>query len=418
MIDDFHTTLNDGVDDTQSAPSPNTTPSCNADENDKEIEIVPTEGEKKRKQTSVVWNHFSKRKVDGLWKAVCNYCDKKLGGESKNGTRHLYDHFKRCPLRTQRHITQSMLNLNKKIDGKSTLGTYNFDPEEARKKLAQMIIRHEYSLSMVDHEGFVEYSNTLQPMFKVVSRNTIRYDILKMYKGEKVMAIKLIEANKSRIAIITDMWTTSNQKKGYMVVTAHYIDDSWILQSKILRFMYVPCPHNAETISDALMGCLMDWNVDRKLSTLNVDNCTANDVAIPIMKDKLFSSGLMLSGDFFHMCCTAHILNLIAEDGMYILDKGIVNIHESVSYWTATTKRNEKFTETARQLHIQSTKVLALDMPVRWNSTYVMLSTALIYKSIFAHLKQHESGYKTLPLEDDWVKARDLCDNYHLRFYL
>ncbi|KAL5538055.1 hypothetical protein UlMin_045842 [Ulmus minor] len=279
-----------------------------------------------------------------------------------------------------------------------------------------MIIQHEYSLSMVDHEGFVEYSNTLQPMFKVVSRNTIRSDILKMYKAEKVKAIKLIEDNKSRIAITTDMWTASNQKKGYMVVTAHYIDDSWILQSKILRFMYVPCPHNAETISYALMGCLMDWNVDRKLSTLTLDNCTTNDAAIPIMKDKLFSSGLMLSGDFFHMRCAAHILNLIVKDGMFILDKGIVNIRESVSYWTATTKRNEKFMETARQLHIQSTKVLALDMPVRWNSTYVMLSTALIYKSVFARLKQRESGYKTLPLDDDWVKARDLCDKLFL-FY-
>ncbi|KAL5560719.1 hypothetical protein UlMin_036930 [Ulmus minor] len=381
-IDDFHITLTDSVEATQSTPSPNTTPPCNVDENAKEIEIVPNGGEKKRKQTSVVWNHFSKRKCDGLWKAVCNYCDKKLGGESKNGTRHLHDHFKRCPLRTQRHITQSM------------------------KKLAQTIIRYEYSLSIVDHEGFVEYSNTLQPMFKVVSRNTIRSNILKMYKAEKVKAIKLIEDNKSRIAITTDMWTASNQKKGYMVVTAHYIDDSWILQSKILRFMYVPCPHNAKTISDALMGCLMDWNVDRKLSTLTVDNCTTNDAATPIMKDKLFSSGLMLSGDFFHMRCAAHILNLIVKDGMSILDKGIVNICESVSYWTATTKRNEKFMET----------VLALDMPVRWNSTYVMLSTALIYKSVFARLKQRELGYKTLPLEDDWVKARDLCDKLFL-FY-
>ncbi|KAL5578436.1 hypothetical protein UlMin_020135 [Ulmus minor] len=343
MVDDFHTTSKEGVEATQSAPSLNTTPSCNADENDKEIEIVPTEGEKKRKQTSVVWNHFSKRKVDGLWKVVCNYCNRKLGGERKDGTRHLHDHFKRCPLRTERHITQSMLNLNKKVDGKSTLGTYNFDLEEERKKLAQMIIRHEYSLSMVDHEGFVEYSNTLQPMFMVVSRNTIRYDILKI-------------------------------------------------------FMYVPCPHNAETISDALMGCLMDWNVDRKLSTLTIDNCTTNNDAIPIMKDKLFSSSLMLSGDFFQMRCAIHILNIIVKDGMSILDEGIVNICESVSYWTATTKRNEKFMETARQLHIQSTKVLALDMPIRWNSTYVMLSTALIYKSIFAHLKQRESGYKTLPL--------------------
>ena len=38
IIDDFHTTLKDGVEATQSAPSSNTTTSCNADENDKEIE--------------------------------------------------------------------------------------------------------------------------------------------------------------------------------------------------------------------------------------------------------------------------------------------------------------------------------------------------------------------------------------------
>ncbi|KAL5550005.1 hypothetical protein UlMin_000181 [Ulmus minor] len=213
MIDDFHTTLKEGVKATPSAHSMNTIPSCNIDENGKEIEIVLAKGEKKRKQTSVVWNHFTKRKVDGLWKVLCNYCDRKLGGESKNGTRHLHDHFKRCPLRTQRHITQSMLNQNKKVDGKSTLGIYNFDPEEARKKLAQMIIRHEYSLSIVDHEAFVKHSNTLQPMFKVVSRNTIRFDILKMYKAKKIKAIKLIEDDKIRIAITTDTWIASNQKK-------------------------------------------------------------------------------------------------------------------------------------------------------------------------------------------------------------
>ena len=71
--------------------------------------------------------------------------------------------------------------------------------------------------------------------------------------------------------------------------------------------MYMPCPHNAETISDALMGCLMDWNVDRNLSTLIVDSCTTNGTAIPIMKYKLFSSGLMLSGFFFFTCVVLHI---------------------------------------------------------------------------------------------------------------
>jgi hypothetical protein len=46
--------------------------------------------------------------------------------------------------------------------------------------------------------------------------------------------MKSLAKNKSRIAITTDMWSSSNQNKGYMVVTAHYIDENWILQNRII----------------------------------------------------------------------------------------------------------------------------------------------------------------------------------------
>ena len=33
--------------------------------------------------------------------------------------------------------------------------------------------------------------------------------------------------------------TISNKKKGYIVVTAHYIDSSWTLKSQILRYVKI-----------------------------------------------------------------------------------------------------------------------------------------------------------------------------------
>ena len=56
-------------------------------------------------------------------------------------------------------------------------------------------------------------------------------------KKRKKNRMKLLEENKSRIKITTDMWTANNQKRGYMTVTAHFIDDSWILQSQIVRYV-------------------------------------------------------------------------------------------------------------------------------------------------------------------------------------
>ena len=37
---------------------------------------------------SMVWQHFKKKMINGEWKAICNYCKRKLGGKSKSGTSH------------------------------------------------------------------------------------------------------------------------------------------------------------------------------------------------------------------------------------------------------------------------------------------------------------------------------------------
>jgi hypothetical protein len=69
----------------------------------------------------------------------------------------------------------------------------------------------------------------------LVSRNTLKRDILKIYDYEKQKSMAKIDNNGSRVAITTDMWILSNKKRGFMVVTGHYINDSWILESQIMR---------------------------------------------------------------------------------------------------------------------------------------------------------------------------------------
>ena len=49
-----------------------------------------------------------------------------------------------------------------------------FDEESARKEVANMVIMHEHPLS-----------KALQPSFTMISRNTLRKDILKVFDFEK-----------------------------------------------------------------------------------------------------------------------------------------------------------------------------------------------------------------------------------------
>ena len=55
------------------------------------------------------------------------------------------------------------------------------------------------------------------------------------YMEEKKKALQYMFVSKSRVSITTDMWTSENQKRGYMAVTAHFIDDSWTLRNIIMR---------------------------------------------------------------------------------------------------------------------------------------------------------------------------------------
>jgi hypothetical protein len=204
---------------------------------------------------------------NGQVKAKCMYCFTKLGGETKSGTKHLHDHLKSCSLRKiklsrNKTMSQAYLRFAALEKGKVSVENYTFDQDIARNELGAMMVLHEYPLSMVDHAGFRRFVHALQPLFRIGTRNTLRYmvcivllfpllcaikfsselllyhcrkHIIDQYELEKKKAIEHMAGIKYRVAITSDMWTSDNQKRGYMAVTTHFIDESWNLRNIIMR---------------------------------------------------------------------------------------------------------------------------------------------------------------------------------------
>lgn len=192
---------------------------------------------KGRKLTSPVWDHFERLTINNETKAKCVHCDKIMSANTVNGTSHLRDHLdRRCSKKNLKvDIRQKLLSVTRKSSGTCSVDATNFNQEVSRKELASMVIMHEYPLAIVDHIGFRRFVNSLNPSFKIITRPTLRADIMKMFTSEKAGLKKVLENTESKIAITTDMWTASNQRKGYMAVTAHYIDHFWVLQNKTIR---------------------------------------------------------------------------------------------------------------------------------------------------------------------------------------
>ncbi|KAG6476513.1 hypothetical protein ZIOFF_065755 [Zingiber officinale] len=158
------------------------------------------------------------------------------------------------------------------------------------------------------------------------------------------------------------MWTASNQRKGFLALTTHFIDNNWTLASRILRFAYDHSPHTSEALANVIIKSMIDWNIDRSISTITIDNCSTNDSLKNYVMHKLDHSTLILEGSLFHMHYAAHILNLVVQDDLDVIAPSVEKIRENVTYWRASPKREQKFDDVARIISITSPKKVISSM--------------------------------------------------------
>ncbi|XP_051120954.1 zinc finger BED domain-containing protein DAYSLEEPER-like [Andrographis paniculata] len=162
----------------------------------------------KEKRTLEWWDHFERKKIDDMIYAECNYCKARLKAPSGYGTTNLKKHFEKvCKKRPRKmDIRQSVMMMgSKKLGGGQALETHVFNQEDSRHDLATMVILHDYPLTMVDHIGFRRFLGNLQPCFSMITRNTLKGDIFKIYEVEKNKCYEILDKLNSRIAIKTDM---------------------------------------------------------------------------------------------------------------------------------------------------------------------------------------------------------------------
>ena len=271
-----------------------------------------------------------------------------------------------------------------------------------------MVITDELPFKFVEREGFHEFCRIMQPNFKLISRFTIARDNLAMYSTKKKKLKDLFKKSNLRFCLTIDSWT-SLQNVSYMSLIAHFIDNNWKLHKRILNFCVISI-HKGEAIGRAVETCLIEWGID-KLCTLIVDNASANDVAIGYLKRKFSKKNdtFLLSGQYFHMRCAAHIINLIVKDGLSEIKGAVTGIRDVVKYVRSSPQREQTFKSCVEKERINFKKSLCLDVATRWNSLYLMLDAATKYHKVFERLENDDPHFKlelnNKPTTQEWDDA-------------
>ena len=197
------------------------------------------------------------RNAQGKQQCKCKYCGRQYICEGSYGTCNMKRHINfQCP-KIKMHDPKQMYF--KKGQSSQMAVSNPKSQEEFRTIVAETIVLHDLPFTFVEWSGVRRMIKYCTDDFHLVSRNTARADVLKLYGIEKCKVKKMLEESPGRICL--DLWT-SLATDGYMCITTN-----------LLNFCFMPPPHNGVSLADKIKSLLCEWGTDKRIFFDYIGQC-------------------------------------------------------------------------------------------------------------------------------------------------
>ncbi|KAK4074631.1 hypothetical protein Purlil1_12926 [Purpureocillium lilacinum] len=275
------------------------------------------------------------------------------------------------------------------------------------------------------------------------SRQSMSRQLDEVYKSKSSLVRQELRDALTKIHLSFDLWTSPN-RYAVMAVTAHFLDRQGHHQVRLLALRRQLGSHSGENLAATLLEVVNEWGIQDSVGCVVSDNVTTNDACLQHLYKAINPEMRPADIRARRMRCYGHILNLVARAFLYGEDfeafeaesqvnsllsrqeedlrhwrkKGPVGkLHNVVRFIRSSPQRSELFKMVAHEndeaqgfrLAVESTAELEVVMnnDTRWNSTYLMLSRALLKQGDLRAFFIHPDVEGKLPQEDiltadDW----------------
>ncbi|EFN85354.1 Zinc finger BED domain-containing protein 1, partial [Harpegnathos saltator] len=255
------------------------------------------------------------------------------------------------------------------------------------KALVYMVCRDNMPTRTVEREGFLYYTKTLCPLYKVPSRSRLTVLIKDKYKMCRAQLKRTLDET-NYVSLTSDIYTVIHSTRSFLVITGHFTNSKTsILQSACLKVIHLTERHTGNNIVEEFYKICEEFCLNRtnkgRTHRPGRESCTI------ILR---FQMGLMS-----HF---AHITNLVVRTSLKNtvgLDQLILQIKNVIAYFKHSTIASDAL-RTEQIKHGKSEGdilYLTQDISTRWNSTLEMLNKfenlTLILTTILAS-KNHSNG--------------------------
>ena len=164
---------------------------------------------------------------------------------------------------------------------------------------------------------FQNFVRTLDPTYKIPSRQTTKKIVMKNYDLERNSVSQMLKSNQGMISLTADLWTSGGMD-GFCGISAHFINQDWQLQHIVLDIVPVLPPHTGEAIKETLLETIIELDIAEKILAITTDNGPNMVRAIKLLKIDMADK---FNQDVFHIRCAAHVINLAVQKGLENISK-------------------------------------------------------------------------------------------------
>ncbi|KAH7663547.1 Tam3-transposase (Ac family) protein [Dioscorea alata] len=370
--------------------------------------------------------HFTKvcNNNDGIvTHGKCNYCGSEFkhckGGGYGTFNRHME---KKHPDKLGHSRSQSQIRFTTDEGTGTHSSLFTFSQAKYRDKIAETISVERLPFSFAERCQVQECINeTLQPACKKVSRRTIQRTIFKQYKNGREQLCEYFRTVNSSISLCSDVWTDVFHENSFMGITAHWVDDKWNIQKRVLAFRVFNESHTAENIYRLIRGVIEDFGLMFKIFSISFDNASANTASIRPLEEFLRPS---CGGKYFHIRCVCHVLNLCVQTGLQELKEYVLPVREVVAYLGKNMTLMKQWARYCKA-HNMRVKKFPKDVKTRWNSTYRLLSATFPYRTLLTNFVNdslvgfhlYEYQWVIIARIIDFLSIFDTCTNLFSQVY-
>ncbi|KAK0147026.1 Zinc finger BED domain-containing protein 4 [Merluccius polli] len=345
-----------------------------------------------RAEMSCVWSFFKVSEEDPRY-AVCNDCEGRVmrGGvrvKSFNTT-NLITHLKnKHPEAFKEYEKLTNAKQRKKSDATMAAApvgspieqvlekTKKFHKDHQKQKaltvaIAKMIAVDDQPFSVVEDEGFSEVLEVAEPRYNKPSRRYFADVALPALHDIVATHIhKLLDSNVNDISFTTDIWSSDLNQTSMLSLTAQWIDKNFEMKRAVLHAQEFPGSHTGTAIASAFDSMFKEWRIRKENVHVVLRDNTRN------MVKAMEECGVKSLG------CMAHLGQLAVHDAV-LSQRSVVDslaiARKIVGHFKSSPLGTSRLRDIQREIGMK-TKMLQQDVPTRWNSTFMMMTTLLEQK--------------------------------------